>query len=261
MAYSLFSGGKRLRPILTLTTARIFSSELGPVSALACALEMIHTYSLIHDDLPAMDNDTLRRGRPTCHIAFGTEIATKAGIGLLDQALKVCLLAHERFPELAQPMCRAASELFHNAGFDGMVGGQIADIIAERIKVGLEEVRSIHRYKTAAMIEVAIVMGCLLYTDDDRTIQAFRTFGQKIGLAFQIIDDILDILSESSVLGKNAHSDLERGKATYPALVGIDQSRHDAEQLIEQAVDALSDTALPVQILVEIARYVYNRKM
>jgi len=261
MAYSLFSGGKRLRPILALTTAETFTDETSQLMPLACAIEMVHTYSLIHDDLPALDNDTLRRGRATCHIAFGVETAVLAGIGLLQKALSVCLSAAEHYPENAPALYRAARHIFHAAGLDGMVGGQVADILAEKKKVNLSEITYIHSNKTAAMIEASVASGCILFCREPLIIKAFHAFGRKLGIAFQIIDDILDILSETSVLGKNAKSDLERGKATYPALVGIEQSKKDARQLIEDACNSIVALGLPVQPLVEIARYVYERKM
>lgn len=261
MEYSLFSGGKRLRPILTLATAQAFSADTRVALPLGCVLELIHTYSLIHDDLPALDNDTIRRGNKTCHVVYGVPIATWAGFALLTKAYKTVWETARRYPTMKKQVWESSRIIFHNAGVDGMVGGQAADLYAEMKSMALEEVEYIHLNKTAALIEASILAGCNLYCDEPHTYKTFMSFGRDIGLAFQIIDDVLDLMSDTEVLGKNAQSDLEQGKATYPSVIGLENSKKKARHLIERSMDSLRSVDRPVEPLIAIAQYLYERKM
>jgi geranylgeranyl diphosphate synthase, type II len=261
MKYSLFSGGKRLRPILAIAAAETFTADIAGVIPIACALELIHTYSLIHDDLPALDNDTLRRGRPTCHTVYGVQTAIEAGLGLLIRAHTTLRQAARDDAGSADALGEAAIVIFRAAGIEGMVGGQIADLLAEKQPVDLDEVRYIHRNKTAALIRASVLAGCIFYCHDIIIREKYASYGEKIGLAFQIIDDVLDLVSETEVLGKNALSDVQRGKATYPSLTGIDQARRDARELVEEAVAELRTLDRPVESLVNLAYFLCDRKM
>ena len=261
MEYSLFSGGKRLRPVLAIAAAESLGGRTDVVLPVAAAIEMVHTYSLIHDDLPVLDNDSLRRGRPTCHILYGVDTAVRAGLGLQWLACSVFSDMIAAWPDYADRLRALGRDVFHAAGFDGMVGGQVADMMAEQRRVGLEEVAYIHRNKTAAMIRVSVLAGCNLSCDDPLISEHFAGYGEKIGLAFQIIDDILDIAGDTDVLGKNARSDVERGKATWPSHVGLEQARDDARRLIDEAIDHLDHVQRVSNVLVDIAWYLYNRNM
>src|SRR5487761_180475 len=221
MRYSVFAGGKRIRPILCCEAARLFSSELHAAVIAGCALEFIHTYSLIHDDLPALDNDDLRRGKPTCHKKFGVAMAILAGDGLLTLAFET--LAKVNL-DPARRM-RIIAEIGAAAGtVSGMVGGQVADIEAEGKPVDAAGLEYIHRSKTAALIRASIVAGALAGGASDEDVERLRRFGEAIGWAFQVVDDILDVEESSAALGKTAGKDQAQKKATYPALFGIEKS-------------------------------------
>lgn len=259
MRYSLFAGGKRLRPALVFSAYGIFESYFDKVTPYACAVEMLHTYSLIHDDLPAMDDDDLRRGKPTNHKVYGEATAILAGDALLTRAFDV-MLDPVMNPDIPDDMkVQAALGLAKASGDAGMVAGQFADMQAENSTFDGATVDFIHMHKTAALLGYSCELGAILGfgTAEDRAI--LRTFGQKIGLAFQIIDDILDITSTSEVLGKDAGSDLEKGKATYPAIHGLDASRRMADKLMEEAISSLDRYAPANQPLVEIAKYITSR--
>jgi len=236
MRYSVFAGGKRIRPILCLETARMFSQSPRPAVAVACALEFIHTYSLIHDDLPALDNDDLRRGKPTCHKEFGEAIAILAGDALLTlafQTLAAASLEHER-------RVRVIAEIGGAAGtVNGMIGGQVADLEAEKKPVNAPELEYIHRSKTAALIRASIVAGGIAGGAANEDIERLRRFGEHIGWAFQVVDDILDVEETSQALGKTAGKDQAQNKATYPALYGLIQSREMASDLAAKALKEL----------------------
>src|SRR5467141_4330754 len=236
MRYSVFAGGKRVRPMLCLETARIFSSDVTPVLHPACAIEFIHTYSLIHDDLPALDNDDLRRGKPTCHKKFGEAIAILAGDALLTLAFETIGAT----PAAAERRAAILSEVAAAAGtINGMVGGQVADIEAEGRAIEPAELEYIHRSKTAALIRASVVAGAIGGGADDENIARLKRFGETIGWAFQVVDDILDVEESSAALGKTAGKDAAQKKATYPALYGLEKSRQFASELESRAMAEL----------------------
>ena len=241
MRYSLFVGGKRLRPILCLESASLIAADRAAnpdIEAIGCALELIHTYSLIHDDLPALDNDDLRRGKPTCHVQFDEATAILAGDALLTLAFQVLATLPESSPPIRSSL---AAELALAAGtVDGMIGGQVVDLEAMNSTPTPELVQYIHRSKTAALITASIAMGAIAESADSEELDALRQFGSKIGLAFQIIDDVLDVEGTSASLGKTAGKDQAQHKATYPAVYGVDRSRTMGTQLLDQAKDSLA---------------------
>jgi len=257
MRYSVFAGGKRLRPILCLESARIFSDPPRGVHPVACALEFIHTYSLIHDDLPALDNDDLRRGRPTCHKQFGEAMAILAGDGLLTRAFEV--LARADLP--ADRRAALVREISTAAGtVGGMVGGQVADLEAEGRPIDPQMLEYIHRSKTAALIRASVVSGAIAGGAQDDDVERLRRFGENIGLAFQVVDDILDVEESSATLGKTAGKDQSQKKATYPALYGLEKSHETARTLLERAHAELAPFGPRAQRLHELASYLVARR-
>src|SRR5437588_963709 len=230
MRHSVFAGGKRLRPILCMEAARMVAGKLpAGIENLGSALEMLHTYSLIHDDLPALDNDDLRRGKPTCHVVFGEALAILAGDALQTQAYEV--LARLQCPPEAR--VKIIEEIARGTGtVDGMIGGQVKDLEAERQKPDAETLEYIHRSKTGALITSSLVSGGLYAGATPTEIQRLRDFGRAVGLAFQIVDDVLDVTQSSEQLGKTAGKDTASEKATYPSLFGIDESLRRADALI-----------------------------
>lgn len=237
MRYSVFAGGKRIRPILCLEAARMFTETLGGAIQVGCALEFIHTYSLIHDDLPALDNDDLRRGKPTCHKVFGEAIAILAGDALLTLAFQTLALASIE----AERRLKILGMIAQAAGTDrGMIGGQVADIEAERKPVDSEGLEYIHRSKTAALIRASIVTGGIAGGAGQSDIARLLGFGENIGWAFQVVDDLLDVEESSAALGKTAGKDQAQQKATYPALYGIEKSRAIAADLEAKALAELT---------------------
>jgi geranylgeranyl diphosphate synthase type II len=258
--YTLLAGGKRIRPILCLAAAEAIGGETDAILPAACALEMIHTYSLIHDDLPAMDNDDCRRGRPTLHKIFGEDIAILAGDALLTEAFHL-LADRKRMPDIpADRLLDAAREIAEAAGYRGMVGGQVQDIRAEGKKVELQTLYAIHRRKTGALLRVSLRAGAILAGAGDEALADLSEYGGKIGLAFQIADDILNVEGDPALLGKGTGSDAARGKITFPALLGIEASRARAEELVMEAVASLApfgDGAAPLRA---IARYILERR-
>jgi geranylgeranyl diphosphate synthase type II len=258
MRYSLLAGGKRLRPSLTLAAGEALGADTDDLMPAACAIEMIHTYSLIHDDLPAMDNDDLRRGRPTCHKAFGEAVAILAGDALLTQAFRV--LSADAPHRDAERQVRVIREIATAAGtVDALIGGQIADIESEGKQVDASTLEYIHRSKTGAMIAVSVVVGGIIAGANEKQIDKLRGYGQRIGLAFQIADDILDVTSTSEQLGKTPGKDQAANKATYPAIHGIDASNARARQLVEEAVEIVSALHLKTIVLEEVARFIIAR--
>jgi geranylgeranyl diphosphate synthase type II len=236
MRYSVSAGGKRIRPILCVEAARLFTADLSGAVEAGCSLEFIHTYSLIHDDLPALDNDDLRRGKPTNHKVFGEAIAILAGDALLTLAFQT--LANT--PIEAARRVRAISEVASAAGtVNGMVGGQVADIEGERKPVDEAGLEYIHRSKTAALIRASIVTGAIAGGALDEDVERLRRFGENIGWAFQVVDDILDVEESSAALGKTAGKDQAQQKATYPSLYGLAKSREIASDLSERAIREL----------------------
>ena len=258
MRYSLLAGGKRLRPVLVLGAGEAFGADTDDLMPAACAIEMIHTYSLIHDDLPAMDNDDLRRGRPTCHKAFGEAVAILAGDALLTQAFRV--LAADAPKRDAERQVRVIREVATAAGtVEALIGGQMADIESEGKKVDGSTLEYIHRSKTGAMIAASVVVGGSLAGANEDQIEKLRGYGQRIGLAFQIADDILDVTSTSEQLGKTPGKDQAANKATYPAIHGIAASQARARELVDEAVEIASGLGLKTQVLEEMARFIIAR--
>jgi len=257
MRYSIFAGGKRLRPILTLATGEscgAYEDELMPA---ACALEMIHTYSLIHDDLPAMDDDNLRRGRPTCHVVFGEAMAILAGDALLTQAFRS--LADSAMS--AETKVRVISEVAEAAGtVRALIGGQVLDLQHEGKQVDGTQLEEIHRAKTGALIRCAVRVGAIIGEASERELHLFTEYGEKAGLSFQIADDLLDETATSEQLGKTAGKDAAKHKATYAALYGVEGARQRAAQLCAEAIEAARLTARETSVLEEIARFIVERK-
>ncbi|MCX8083741.1 MAG: polyprenyl synthetase family protein [Calditerrivibrio sp.] len=260
MRYSLFAGGKRLRPALIYSSFGIFDGYFDKVTPFAAAVEMLHTYSLIHDDLPAMDDDDLRRGKPTNHVVYGEGIAILAGDALLTKAFEI-MTSRELNPDVdVETMLEAAYKLAVATGDKGMVGGQYADLKAEGGVYDESTVNFIHRHKTAALISYCCELGAILAGADNTAKKDLSDFGAKIGLAFQIIDDILDVTSTSEELGKNAKSDLKKDKATYPAIYGIQRSKDIADDLVAGAFEILKryqEASMPLR---ELALFVIERK-
>lgn len=258
MRHSVFAGGKRLRPVLCMEAGRMVAGSLPKkIEELGAALEMLHTYSLIHDDLPALDNDDLRRGRPTCHKVFGEALAILAGDALQTQAYEV--LARLECP--AQARVRIIEEIARGTGtVDGMIGGQVVDLEAEHTQPTVEMLEYIHRAKTAALITASLVSGGLYAGAKDTEVAKLRAFGQSVGLAFQIVDDVLDVTQTSEQLGKTAGKDTAAQKATYPALFGIDESERKADSLVSAAFEQLKSFGERAETLKELARYLVERK-
>jgi geranylgeranyl diphosphate synthase type II len=262
MRHSVFAGGKRLRPVLAMESARMMAAAHGAaglpegIEELGAAIEMLHTYSLIHDDLPALDNDDLRRGKPTCHVAFGEAIAILAGDAL--QTLAYQTLAGLRCsPERAMRIVGLVAEA--TGTVEGMIGGQVLDLEGEHSKPTAESVLAIHRAKTGALIRVSIVSGGVYAGADASDVKRLTEFGTKAGLAFQIVDDVLDMTQDSAHLGKTAGKDVASDKATWPAVFGIEQSRKDADRLIREAFDALEPYGDAAEGLKAVARYLVER--
>jgi geranylgeranyl diphosphate synthase, type II len=258
MRHSVFAGGKRLRPILCMEAGRMVSGSLpSGIEELGAALEMLHTYSLIHDDLPALDNDDLRRGRPTCHKVYGEAIAILAGDALQTQAYEV--LSRLRCP--AESRVRIIEEIAHGTGtIDGMIGGQVVDLEAEHTKPDLAMLEYIHRSKTAALIGASVVSGGLYAGANDAAVGKLQSFGLSIGLAFQIVDDVLDVTQTSEQLGKTAGKDTAAEKATYPALFGVDESLKKAGVLVDSALASLDSFGRQADVLKDLARFLVERK-
>jgi geranylgeranyl diphosphate synthase type II len=258
MRHSVFAGGKRLRPVLCMEAGRMIAGALPrKIEELGAALEMLHTYSLIHDDLPALDNDDLRRGRPTCHKVFGEALAILAGDALQTQAYEV--LARLECP--AEARVRIIEEIARGTGtLDGMIGGQVVDLEAEHTHPTAEMLEYIHRSKTAALITASLVSGGLYAEAKNSEVAKLRAFGQSIGLAFQIVDDVLDVTQTSEQLGKTAGKDTAAQKVTYPALFGIEESERKADSLVSAALSELESFGERAETLKELARYLVERK-
>jgi geranylgeranyl diphosphate synthase, type II len=257
MRYSVFAGGKRMRPILCLESARIFGSEVTPAFHPACAIEFIHTYSLIHDDLPALDNDDLRRGKPTCHKKFSEALAILAGDGLLTLAFETIGAT----PVASERRAAILTEVATSAGtINGMVGGQVADIEAEGKRVEPQMLEYIHRSKTAALIRASVTAGALCAGAGSDDVARLRRFGETIGWAFQVTDDILDVEESSAALGKTAGKDITQQKATYPAVYGLERSHEIAKELATKAIAELAPYAERAARLREIGEYLVLRR-
>ena len=258
MRHSVFAGGKRLRPILCMEAARSVSGKTPQgIEELGSALEMLHTYSLIHDDLPALDNDDLRRGRPTCHVVFGEAVAILAGDALQTCAYQV--LSKLQCPPEAR--VRIIEEISFGTGtIDGMIGGQVMDLEAEHHRPDGATLEKIHRSKTGALITASVVSGGIYASAKSDVMESLRRFGSAIGLAFQIVDDVLDVTQSSEQLGKTAGKDTATEKATYPALFGIDESLRKADALVQAAGEALTPLGERAHTLKELAHFLVQRK-
>lgn len=260
MRYSLFSEGKRLRPILCIAGCEAVGGSETAVLPVACALEFIHAYSLIHDDMPLMDDDDLRRGQPTNHKVFGEATALLAGDALLTEAFHIMA----GLPALSNISAQKALEtirlIAHAAGFDGMVGGQAVDVESEGAVADADRVEYMHTHKTGALINASVVSGALLAGADENQLRAMTTFGRNIGLAFQISDDLLDIEGDVRSLGKRTGADEEKGKMTYPAVRGMSESRRIQSELVQHGVAALGAFDHKADPLRHIARYIIERK-
>ena len=257
MAYSLEAGGKRLRPVLLLAACEMAGGSLEEAMPFACALEMIHTYSLIHDDLPAMDNDDLRRGRPTSHKVFGEAMAILAGDGLLHAAAELMLRAACSMGDLRGT--RAAEAILRRAGVTGMVAGQTLDVTGEGSEPTLEKVSYIHKHKTADLLTAPIEAGLLLAGATQAQVAVGIAFGQRLGVAFQIVDDVLDVQGSSALLGKSTGKDVAQGKLTWVALKGVERARADAAEEIAEAIRALDALEMDTNFLKTLAQSTLDR--
>jgi geranylgeranyl diphosphate synthase type II len=260
MRYSLFAGGKRLRPILCIAGAEAVGGGAQSVLPVACALEMIHTYSLIHDDLPVMDNDDLRRGKPTNHRVFGEAVALLAGDGLLTKAFHV--MTHPDPENTVKPgsLVRVIGLIATAAGYEGMVGGQVVDIQSEGKAVDPSVVEFIHTHKTGALIAASVCSGGILGGAEEGQIKALTSYGKDIGLAFQVADDILNVEGSSQEMGKSVGRDAEQGKVTYPAVFGLEKSKEIQSALVDRAIESLKSFKDRADPLRHIARYIIERK-
>jgi geranylgeranyl diphosphate synthase type II len=260
--YSLFAGGKRIRPILSMAAFEAVGGKGDGILTFACALEMIHTYSLIHDDLPAMDNDDYRRGKPTCHKVFGEAVGILAGDALLTEAFQ--LMTNQGIHELPKYRGELVLNVIHEvaqaAGMLGMVGGQVLDIESEGKEVDFPILQYIHTHKTGALILVSVRLGARLGGAGEEALRALTRYGEGVGLAFQIADDILNIEGNATQLGKKTGSDLSRGKATYPTLLGIEESKIRAKELVEMSVNTIRPLGAEAEPLREIARFILSRE-
>ena len=263
MRYSLLAGGKRLRPILCLAACELAGGDPALAMPTAVALEMIHTMSLIHDDLPAMDNDDLRRGRPTNHKVYGDAVAILAGDALLTRAFEMVALRSPGVP--ADRLLKVVGELSLVSGAPGLVGGQVVDLECEGKEVDLETLEYIHLHKTGALLKACVITGALIGGADEDQLNSLRTYARGIGLAFQIVDDILDVTASSDVLGKTAGKDLIADKTTYPKLLGLEASRERAKTLIQEAKSSLDafqpadGSSVQAAPLLALADYVIGR--
>lgn len=260
MRYSMMAGGKRIRPILCIASCEAVGGSPDIVLPVACALEMIHTYSLIHDDLPAMDDDDLRRGRPTSHKVFGDAIAILAGDALLTEAFRVLTDPWLRKRVTPEIILDIINDISWAAGSFGMVGGQVVDMESEGEDIDLPTLEYLHTRKTGALLLSSIKSGARFGGGTERQIEALTKYGECMGLAFQIADDILDIEGSQEEIGKDVGSDLEKKKATFPAIIGMAESKKRAKELMHMAIDALSGFDEKAEPLLNIAKYVVERR-
>jgi geranylgeranyl diphosphate synthase type II len=259
MNYSLFAGGKRLRPILCMAGAAAVGGDESSVLRVACGLEMIHTYSLIHDDLPAMDNDDLRRGKPTSHKVFGEAVALLAGDGLLTEAFALMTMPDPAGPEPGALM-KVVGLIARAAGVEGMVGGQVVDILSQGAQVDASLVEFIHKHKTGAMISASVVSGAILGNGTEGQVRAMTTYGESIGLAFQIADDILDIEGDPEKTGKKTGGDARKKKITYPSVLGLNESKLIQRRMVNKAIEALVPFDRKADPLRHLATYIIERQ-
>jgi len=261
MNYSLFAGGKRVRPILCMAGAEAVGGSTDSVVPVACAIELIHTYSLIHDDLPVMDNDDLRRGKPTNHKVFGEAVALLAGDGLLTLAFNLMAGYGAEKEVEKKALLRVIDLIASAAGYKGMVGGQVVDITYEGKEPDPSVVEYIHRHKTAALIAASVTAGTILAGGNKDEEKSINRYGQQVGLAFQIADDILNIQGDRKIMGKGTGSDKEKGKMTYPSVFGTAESTKIQKELIKNAIESLKGFDNRAEPLRDLARYIINRKL
>lgn len=260
MTYSLLNGGKRIRPILVLEFNRLCGGSQQPAMPFACAVEMVHTYSLIHDDLPCMDNDDMRRGKPSNHKLFGEDMALLAGDALQSLAFEVMLTKEAIAAAGAERAAVAAGMLGQAIGADGMVGGQVIDLLSEGKQIPLETLRKMDEEKTGALILACAQMGCVLGGGKEKELEAAKQYAAAIGLAFQIVDDILDIEGDTATMGKQVGSDIANDKSTYVSILGMQQAKEFVQQLTQKAIDALDAFNGDTAYLKELAQYLACRK-
>lgn len=256
MRYSLFAGGKRLRPILCLAAAEACDGDTDAAMPSACAVELMHTYSLVHDDLPCMDDDDLRRGRPTCHKVFGDGMAVLTGDALLTESF---IVLAQSSPTPRYPMSAFVAELGITGGSTKLIGGQVMDLEGEGKDLTKAQLIRIHEAKTAALLTTSIRLGAMSANATPKKLQALTTFGHSLGLAFQVIDDILDVTQTTEMLGKTAGKDEAVAKATYPAILGLDKARKEAHHYTQKAMDALKPFGKRATHLRQIAEYLLDR--
>lgn len=260
MRYSVFAGGKRLRPILMLAACEFAGGKTERVLPFACAIEMIHTYSLIHDDLPAMDNDDYRRGKLTNHKVFGEGIAILAGDGLLNYAYELMLQSILQHPSQSQNAAEAMYEIARASGVYGMIGGQVVDLDSEKKQIDSNTLDFIHNYKTGALFIAAIRSGAILAGTEPETLKHLTSYAENIGLGFQITDDILDIIGDEKKLGKKVGSDQENQKATYPAIHGLNHSVEKVNELFQKGLAAIEHYGEKAQFFTDMAHYLVKRQ-
>lgn len=260
MRYSLFAGGKRLRPVLVMAAAEAIGGEAERVLPMAAAFELIHTYSLIHDDLPAMDNDDYRRGKLTNHKVYGEAVAILAGDGLLTLAFQIALKNHLDLGIDSQAVLVAVEEMAQAAGSTGMIGGQVVDMESEEKQIPPEIMEYIHTHKTGALFRASVRCGAILAGASEAQMAALTLYAEKLGLGFQIVDDILDIVGDEVKLGKRVGSDVANNKATYPTLYGLETSKIMAQTAIDDAVAALAEFGQSAELLRQIAFYMTRRE-
>lgn len=259
MTYSLKAGGKRIRPILAFSACEAVGGDPNNALPAACALEMIHTYSLIHDDLPAMDDDDLRRGKPTNHKVFGEALAILAGDGLLTEAF--CLLSDPNWKISNDRKVEIVRIIADGSGASGMVAGQVLDLEHEGKSISEQELEKIHRHKTGKLLTASVLAGGAAGGADTKSCEALSTYGEAIGLAFQIADDLLDVTATTEELGKDSKSDLKKGKATYPSILGMEESKKRAAALLRESLKAIEPFGSKGEMLAFLARYIIERNV
>lgn len=258
MRYSVFAGGKRIRPLLCISSCELIGGNRDDALPVACAIEFIHTYSLIHDDLPAMDNDDLRRGKPTNHKVYGEALAILAGDALLNYGFEV-LIHHALNSSNCENILKATEEIARAAGCHGMIGGQVVDLLSENKNITEEELKFMHDHKTGALIKASVAAGAIVGGADEETVKKLRNYAECLGFAFQIKDDILDVLGDESRLGKNVRSDIENGKSTFVSVFGLERSKAIVKELTESAIDILDGFGEKSEFLKNLTQYMADR--
>lgn len=259
MEYSLLLGGKRIRPLLTLEFCKVCGGDISIAIPFACAVEMIHSYSLIHDDLPCMDNDIMRRGKPSTHVKFGEDVALLAGDALLNLAFETMLNEDNLKNISADKVLKCAHEMAVNSGVLGMIGGQAVDLKLENKEASLNVISEMYKRKTGAIIVAACKMGCIVTGASEKELIAAKVYAESIGLAFQIVDDILDLTANEEVLGKPVNSDTKNKKSTYVSIVGLDEARNSVESLTNTAIKSLQTFPGDISFLAELANFLKMR--